>query len=155
VADAVWPDRAIPAVHTLPATWSAEASARCEEKVSQKQFMRLMMAAWASHTHLESAAVALLASRGCTHRVGLASSFALYCLSLQEAQAGDVLSGARGRQDIRKTVGLRLYSDGENQHLDGSGHWGWVAFWVTKTMAVGRLQVARKPRCSGRVSTDQ
>jgi hypothetical protein len=24
-------------------------------------------------------------------------------------------------------VGLRLYSDdGENQHLDGSGHWGWV-----------------------------
>jgi hypothetical protein len=42
-----------------------------------------------------------------------------------------------GDRDIRKTVGLRLYSDdGENQHLDGSGHWGWVVFWVTKTMAV-------------------
>jgi hypothetical protein len=47
VADAVYgPDRAaIPAVHTPPSDLSAEASARCEEKVSQKQFMRLM-AAW-------------------------------------------------------------------------------------------------------------
>jgi hypothetical protein len=36
--------------------------------------------------------------------------FALYCLSLQEAQAGvDVHQAPEGDRDIRKTVGLRLY----------------------------------------------
>jgi hypothetical protein len=97
VADAVYGPEAIPAVHTLPATWSAEASARCEEKVSQKQFMRPLMMA-ACLMHLESAAVALLASRACTHRVGLASSFALYCLSLQKRKLGLTYHQARGRQ---------------------------------------------------------
>jgi hypothetical protein len=63
VADAVYGPEAIPAVHTLPATWSAEASARCEEKVSQKQFMRPLMMA-ACLMHLESAAVALFGVEG-------------------------------------------------------------------------------------------
>jgi hypothetical protein len=98
--------------------------------VSQKQFMRLMMAAWASHTHLESAAVALLASRGMHPQSWTGKLFALYCLSLQKRKLGLTYHQApEGDRDIRKTVGLRLYSDdGENQHLDGSGHWGWVAF---------------------------
>jgi hypothetical protein len=128
------PDRAaVPVVHTpLPADWSAEASARCMEKVTQKQLMQpLMSAAWASHTHFESPAISLLASRGhapteldwraLKHHVAYLYAMRKLGLTYYEAPEGD--------RNIRKTVGLRLYSDdGENQHLDGSGHWGWAAF---------------------------
>jgi hypothetical protein len=46
---------------------------------------------------------------------------------------------ALGARDIRKTVGLRHSDDGENQHLDGSGHWGWVAFLGDKDNGSGAI----------------
>jgi hypothetical protein len=66
--------------------------------VSQKQFMRpLMMAAGVSYAfRIGSSSTVGVEGHAPTELDWL---FALYCLSLQEAQAGvDVLSGARGRQ---------------------------------------------------------
>jgi hypothetical protein len=73
--------------------------------------------------------------------------FALYCLSLQEAQAGvDVPSGQRATGTSVKpwACACTLMMERISTWMAaGTG----AGFSVTKTMAVGRLlQVARKPR---------
>jgi hypothetical protein len=128
------PDRAnVPAVYTpLPPQWSKEASALCTESVAQNDFMRpLMSAAWASHTHFESSAIALLATQGqrpTALDLAALKHYVAY-LYIKRTLGLTYYEAPEGHRDIRKTVGLRLFADaGENQHLDGSGHWAWVVF---------------------------
>jgi hypothetical protein len=105
--------------------------------VSQKQFMRpLMMAAWASHTHLESAAVALLASRGMHPQSWTGAS--LHYIAYRKRAGGTYHQALEGDRDIRKTVGLRLYLMMERiSTWMAAGTGAGLLFWVTKTMAVG------------------
>jgi hypothetical protein len=86
-----------------------------------------MTAAWASQTHFESPAISLLACRGSRPTVVDMAALKHYIAYLYTTRKLGVTyyETTEDKVDIRRTVGLRLYTDdGENQHLDGAGHWG-------------------------------
>jgi hypothetical protein len=122
----------VPEVFTpLPPSWSAEASASCQEPVSQRDYMGLlMMAAWVTQTRFESPAISLLASRSQRPtRVDMeaARHHVAYLYTSRDCGVTYV-AGPQGA-NIRKTLRLRLFTDaGENQHLDGLGQWGGLVF---------------------------
>ena len=115
----------------LPKTWSTMASASCTELVDQKRFMqKVMSAAWAGQTRFESSAVALLACMVQRPTVLDDAAINHYSAYLYGSKGvGVTYYEAPVGTHIRTTVPLQLFTDaGENQHLNGAGHWGIAVF---------------------------
>ena len=122
----------------LPAAWSAVASA-------------LMSASWISQTRFDLPAVSLLACRGQRPTqvdMEAVRSHAAYLWTTRDI--GLTYYEGPKDADIRKTVRLRLFSDdGEEQHLDGAGHWGMLVYRGSEEDCPGTaavLATARKRR---------